>query len=289
MQAKILKENSLNKFNALKTTTQCLERQTFTNCQLFQRSFSHLFHTDVRTFKYELSKNMNNLEKKLNNDILHEKDSKSALTRQDFKDYTQIEAQFFKDLIIQHMESIELCIVERARHEQEIQNRLKRLNERKLQIQECMVQKVNASDASSEEKDYSTIVSDKGNDQGLENQSNTSRMKAAGQGMNAMIKALLGMIRTSDIPMTRNQWLSNVIPDSPDMCDNEIQIDQNAVEYDDERVALANLIANLKLDVDENKKIQKQLKKVNASLTQELTECKSILAETSRTLRESNS
>ncbi|GJS46804.1 hypothetical protein Tco_0596925 [Tanacetum coccineum] len=82
---------------------------------------------------------------------------------------------------------------------------------------------------------------------------------------------------------------SNVIPDSPDMCDNDIQNDQNAVECDDERVALANLIANLKLDVDENKKIQKQLKKANASLTQELTECKSILAETSRTLGESNS
>nr|GEZ39283.1 hypothetical protein [Tanacetum cinerariifolium] len=55
-------------------------------------------------------------------------------------------------------------------------------------------------------------------------------------------------------------------------------------ECDDERVALANLIANLKLDVDENKKIQKQLKKANASLAHELKECKSILAETSRTL-----
>ncbi|GJZ51969.1 retrovirus-related pol polyprotein from transposon TNT 1-94 [Tanacetum coccineum] len=49
---------------------------------------------------------------------------------------------------------------------------------------------------------------------------------------------------------------SNVIPDSPDMCDNDIQTDQNA---EDERVALANLIANLKLDIDENKKIQKTL------------------------------
>ncbi|GJX37337.1 hypothetical protein Tco_0250640 [Tanacetum coccineum] len=62
---------------------------------------------------------------------------------------------------------------------------------------------------------------------------------------------------------------SNVTPDSPDMCDNNIQDDQNDVECDDERVALANLIANLKLDVDENKKIQKQLmKKHNATLTQ---------------------
>nr|GEU35308.1 integrase, catalytic region, zinc finger, CCHC-type, peptidase aspartic, catalytic [Tanacetum cinerariifolium] len=41
---------------------------------------------------------------------------------------------------------------------------------------------------------------------------------------------------------------SNVIPDSPNMCDNDILNDQNVVECDDEHVALANLIANLKLD-----------------------------------------
>nr|GEU61856.1 retrotransposon protein, putative, unclassified [Tanacetum cinerariifolium] len=60
-------------------------------------------------------------------------------------------------------------------------------------------------------------------------------------------------------------------------------INQNEVESDDERVALANL----KLDVDENKKIQKQLKKANTTLAQELKECKTILAETSKTLGES--
>nr|GEV19595.1 hypothetical protein [Tanacetum cinerariifolium] len=48
---------------------------------------------------------------------------------------------------------------------------------------------------------------------------------------------------------------SNVIPNSPNMCDNDIQNDQNVVEYDDERFTLANLIANLKLDVVENIKI----------------------------------
>nr|GEZ39041.1 hypothetical protein [Tanacetum cinerariifolium] len=36
---------------------------------------------------------------------------------------------------------------------------------------------------------------------------------------------------------------------------DDIKDEQNDVESDDERVALANLIANLKLDVDENKKI----------------------------------
>nr|GEW01379.1 retrovirus-related Pol polyprotein from transposon TNT 1-94 [Tanacetum cinerariifolium] len=80
---------------------------------------------------------------------------------------------------------------------------------------------------------------------------------------------------------------SNVIPNSPDMCDDDIQNDQNDVESDDERVTLANLIANLKLDVDENKKIQKQLKKANTTLAQDLKECKTILAETSNALGES--
>nr|GEV30002.1 retrovirus-related Pol polyprotein from transposon TNT 1-94 [Tanacetum cinerariifolium] len=63
--------------------------------------------------------------------------------------------------------------------------------------------------------------------------------------------------------------------------------DQNDVESDDERVALSNLIANLKLNVDENKKIQKPLKKANTTLAQELKECKTILAETSKSLGES--
>nr|GEW44539.1 integrase, catalytic region, zinc finger, CCHC-type, peptidase aspartic, catalytic [Tanacetum cinerariifolium] len=78
---------------------------------------------------------------------------------------------------------------------------------------------------------------------------------------------------------------SNVIPDSPDICDDDIRNEQNDVESDDKHVALANLIANLKLDIDENKKIQKQLKKANTTLAQELKECKTILAETNKTLR----
>ncbi|GKG37313.1 hypothetical protein Tco_0447486, partial [Tanacetum coccineum] len=54
---------------------------------------------------------------------------------------------------------------------------------------------------------------------------------------------------------------SNVIPDSSNICTNDNQVDQNATEYVDERAALANLIANLTLDNEENKTILKQLKK----------------------------
>ncbi|GKG32727.1 hypothetical protein Tco_0430237 [Tanacetum coccineum] len=45
----------------------------------------------------------------------------------------------------------------------------------------------------------------------------------------------------------------NVIPDSSDMSTNEREVDQNAEEPENERLLLAFLIANLKLDVDEKK------------------------------------
>nr|GEZ39734.1 hypothetical protein [Tanacetum cinerariifolium] len=79
------------------------------------------------------------------------------------------------------------------------------------------------------------------------------------------------------------------VPNADSGNDSELveQNEKNDVESDDERVALASLIANIKLDVDENKKIQKQLKKANTTLAQELKECKAILAETSKSLGES--
>nr|GFD05194.1 hypothetical protein [Tanacetum cinerariifolium] len=39
---------------------------------------------------------------------------------------------------------------------------------------------------------------------------------------------------------------SNVIPDSPDMCEDDIQNEQNDVESDDERVALASVLMKTK-------------------------------------------
>ncbi|GJW39415.1 hypothetical protein Tco_0065260 [Tanacetum coccineum] len=93
---------------------------------------------------------------------------------------------------------------------------------------------------------------------------------------NTSYMAMIRMVPIADSGMTLSNWSmetgdSNIIPDSPNMCDNDIQDDQNDVECDDERVALANL----KLDVDENKKIQKQLKKANATLTPRLTRVQS--------------
>ncbi|GKB45247.1 retrovirus-related pol polyprotein from transposon TNT 1-94 [Tanacetum coccineum] len=75
---------------------------------------------------------------------------------------------------------------------------------------------------------------------------------------------------------------SNVTPDSSNICTNDNQVDQNAAECVDERAALANLT----LDTEENKTILKQLKKANASLTQELEKCKTNLDETNSALGE---
>ncbi|GJQ92876.1 hypothetical protein Tco_0004015 [Tanacetum coccineum] len=243
---------------------------------------------------------MNNLETLLNAETLHEMDSKSALSvikvqferfinsdllkpldiysrsfssdrevRENFRDYTKMTAQTFKETIIQNMNFIEQCIIERASHEQELKMTLKKLSERQLQIQQCKVQEVQSSITSSGDETSSGIVSD-----------------------DVMIKGIRGTIqftwqRFRSKPESINDTYvlekddSNVIPDSSNICTNDNQVDQNAAECVDERAALANLIANLTLDTEENKTVLKQLKKANASLTQELKECKTNLDDNS--------
>ncbi|GJT77122.1 hypothetical protein Tco_1043847 [Tanacetum coccineum] len=301
MQAKIFKENSLNKLNALKSTTQLLERQSI----LYQQAFAQLFGDSVRTFKFQLSQHMNNLETLLNAETLHEMDSKSALSvikvqferfinsdllkpldiysrsfssdrevRENFRDYTKMTAQTFKETIIQNMNSIEQCIIERASHEQELKMTLKKLSERQLQIQQCKVQEVQSSVTSSGDETSSGIVSDEEIDkQELE----------AHYGFMAKIQEVLPAESSStDTPLEQVQ--NN---DEKNVFANERQhSEKHAAECADERAALANLIANLTLDTEENKTILKQLKKANASLTQELEKCKTNLDETNSALGE---
>ncbi|GKF44384.1 hypothetical protein Tco_0130936, partial [Tanacetum coccineum] len=124
IQAKIFKENSLNKLNALKSTTQLLEQQSI----LYQQAFAQLFGDSLRTFKFQLSQHMNNLETLLNAETLHEMDSKSAISV--------------------------------LKKEQELKMTLKNLSERQLQIQQCKVQEVQPSVTSSGDETSNRIVSD---------------------------------------------------------------------------------------------------------------------------------
>ncbi|GJR83298.1 hypothetical protein Tco_0154083 [Tanacetum coccineum] len=254
MQAKIFKENSLNKLNALKSTTQLLERQSI----LYQQAFAQLFGDSVRTFKFQLSQHMNNLETLLNAETLHEMDSKSALSvikKSSEIDYTKMTAQTFKETIIQNMNSIEQCIIERESHEQELKMTLKKLSERQLQIQQCKVQEVQSSVTSSGDETSSGIVSD---------EEIEKKELEAHYGFMAKIQEVLPAESSStDTPLEQVQ--NN---DEKNVFANERQhSEKHAAECADERAALANLIANLTLDTEENKTILKQLKKANASLT----------------------
>ncbi|GJU26106.1 hypothetical protein Tco_1164727 [Tanacetum coccineum] len=254
-----------------------------------------------------------NLETLLNAETLHEMDSKSALSVikvqferfinsdllkpldiysrsfssdreviETFRDYTKMTTQTFKETIIQNMNSIEQCIMERASHEQELKMTLKKLSERQLQIQQCKVQEVQSSVTSSGDEMSSRIVSD---------EEIEKKNMEAHYGFMAKIQEVLptesssidtpleqvqnhdesnvlaNERRQSEQPESINDTYvlekddSNVIPDSSNICTNDNQVDQNAAECVDERVALANLIANLTHDTEENKTIQKQLKK----------------------------
>ncbi|GJR26009.1 hypothetical protein Tco_1102241, partial [Tanacetum coccineum] len=279
-----------------------------------------------------------NLEMQFSNETLHEKDSNSELRAikgqfehfmhskmfelskyntnareilQDFNAYTTMEAQTFKETIIQNMNSIEQCIIERASHEQELKMTLKKKRERQLQIQQCKVPRVSSSITSSGDETSRRIVSD---------EEIEKKKLEAHYGFMAKIQEVLpaesssidtpleqvqnhdesnvfaNERRHSEQPESINDTYvlekddSNVTPDSSNICNNDNQVDQNAAECAaDERAALANLIANLTLDTEENKTILKQLKKANASLTQELKECKTNLDETSRALGEATS
>ncbi|GJX81435.1 hypothetical protein Tco_0330916 [Tanacetum coccineum] len=252
MQAKIFKENSLNKLNALKSTTQLLERQTFSGCILYHRLFAPTLETlHEMDSKSALSVIKVQFERFINSDLLKPLDiysrsfSSDREVRENFRDYTKMTAQTFKETIIQNMNSIEQCIIERSSHEQELKMTLKKLSERQLQIQQCKVQEVQSSVTSSGDETSSGIVLDE--------------------------------------EIDKQELVQN--NDEKNVFANERQhSEKHAAECADERAALANLIANLTLDTEENKTILKQLKKANASLTQELEKCKTNLDETSRAL-----
>ncbi|GJV84039.1 retrovirus-related pol polyprotein from transposon TNT 1-94 [Tanacetum coccineum] len=139
MQAKIFKENSLNKLNALKSTTQLLERQTFSGCPLYQQAFAQLFGDGVRTFKFQLSQHMNNLETQLNAETLHEMDSKSALSviKEQFERF--INSDLLKPLDI-YSRSFSSDREKEQVMEQELKITLKKLSERQFRFNSAMFQ-----------------------------------------------------------------------------------------------------------------------------------------------------
>nr|GEW41327.1 hypothetical protein [Tanacetum cinerariifolium] len=257
-KVRIMKDSFQNGISVLKSRFTLLSKRYVpsVNESEFEHTFNHIFGEDVHKFTKTFSRNTTTLETQLTNKTLHESNYKT--TFRELK--TPFEKIFTSKLI------------------------------KSSQLDECKVQEVKASDASSRDKDSSGIVSDKWNDQNLENKSNTTGDESSRSRNEDNDKSTSG-----DDTDIRPSYYTELMAEVPYTAEYNVFVvdsqhsEQHESINDTHRVALANLIANLKLDIDENQNIQKQLKKANASLTQELKECKSTLEETNRTLREANS
>ncbi|GKB75818.1 hypothetical protein Tco_0942713, partial [Tanacetum coccineum] len=136
-----------------------------------------------------------------------------------------MEAQSFKDLIIQYMDSIEKCIVERSLHDQEIHNSSRDTYSSKIISDKGNIQCL--------ENDYSKTV----NNQSSENQSSTSGNESSRSRNECNERSTFGGdtdVRPSYDTEPMVEVDSNVIPDSSDICDNDDQADQNAEDCEDE-------------------------------------------------------
>ncbi|GJT10169.1 hypothetical protein Tco_0857211 [Tanacetum coccineum] len=172
-QAKILKGGCLNGLSALKSNFTRILEQGITKSE-FERAFSHIFGEDVDTFTRTFSQNMDTLEQQLTKETILESNCQNAFrvlktqfekifssvlikpssldgmyARKDFRAYTSMEPQLFKEIILKNFDFIEDYMLKTIIHAQTIQ---KRLDDKKLQIQECTVQEVKALDAISEDK-----------------------------------------------------------------------------------------------------------------------------------------
>ncbi|GJT93576.1 hypothetical protein Tco_1082421 [Tanacetum coccineum] len=143
-----------------------------------------------------------------------------------------------RKLIIQNMNSIEQCIIERASHEQELKMTLKKLSERQLQIQQCKVQEIQSSITSSGDETSSGIISDE--------KIYKQELEAHYGIMAKMQEVLHAESSSTDTPLEQVQ--NN---DEKNVFANERHhFEKHVVECTNERAALANLIANLTLDTN---------------------------------------
>ncbi|GJU98294.1 hypothetical protein Tco_1327565 [Tanacetum coccineum] len=173
------------------------------------------------------------------------------------------------------MNSIEQCIVEIARHEERAYDYVETVSERHVaEFNSARFKRFSLSSVTSSGDETSSGIV-------LDEEIDKKELEAHYGFMAKIQEALPAESSSTNTPLehVQNNDENNVFA-------NERQhYEKHAAECADERVALANLIANLTLDTEENKMILKQLKKANAS-TQELKKCKTNLDETNSTLGE---
>ncbi|GKE39658.1 hypothetical protein Tco_1463063 [Tanacetum coccineum] len=127
-QAKILKGSCLNGLSALKSNFTRKHVQGITKSE-FERAFSRIFDEDVDTFTRTFSQNIDTLEQQLTKETILESNCQNA--------FRVLKTQFEKIFtsVLVKLSSLDGM-----------------LDDKKLHIQECIVQEVKASYASSEDK-----------------------------------------------------------------------------------------------------------------------------------------
>nr|GEX13056.1 hypothetical protein [Tanacetum cinerariifolium] len=216
-----------------------------------------------------------NLERKLNKETLHKKDSNSDLSvikvqfdhfihskvlersknnshaleiTHDFKAYTNMEAQTFKETIIQNIR-----IVSGKGNDQSIEN-----------------QSNTYRDESNRSRNECNDKGTSGDDTDIKPSYETELMVEVPYNVEYNVFAIESQHSKQPENMNDTSLMENVdrntTPDLSDICNNEFKDDPYADDHENERAVLADLIAKLKCDIDENKKIQKQLRNANTSL-----------------------
>ncbi|GJX34967.1 hypothetical protein Tco_0246524 [Tanacetum coccineum] len=156
-----------------------------------------------------------------------------------------MKAQSFRDLIILNIDSIKKCIAERKLHDQKT---IMRLNERKLQMQECKVTMVQAFDA--------TLVVTKSSGTESEKELEQCENKSSKLGISSSIYGNATKADGADIRPTYDT-------DSLEHVDNDDYNDDDLVK---ERELLASLFELMKLKINGCKKTNKSLESSNKAL-----------------------
>jgi hypothetical protein len=157
-------EKCMTSFRLLQSHLKLLSRNNFDKDRselVLNYLFDDVFGEEVDIFTNTMVYKVNQLEMQLATEEFHENESKAAFrvlkeqfqhfinydcedVSQYFLEFTRIEAQIFKDILLQHLDALEKSISERVLHKEEYD---KSVYKKKLQIHEEQVHKVDVLEA----------------------------------------------------------------------------------------------------------------------------------------------
>nr|GEW90682.1 hypothetical protein [Tanacetum cinerariifolium] len=240
----IIESNCQNAFRVLKIQFEKIFTSVLIKPSSLDGTYArnHIFGEDVDTFTRTFSQNIDTLEQQLTKETIIESNCQNAFrvlkiqfekiftsvlikpssldgtyARKYFHAYTNMKPQLFKETILTNFDFIEKYMLKTIIHAQTIQ---KRLDDKKFQIQEFIVQEVKASDAISEDKAQECCMQ-------LDNEEfqeigSTAAFKVLDTQFQMFIKSRI-YLDDEYVVMTRNYFLQYTQLEIPEFCDTLIQ------------------------------------------------------------------